>query len=577
MNSLVIQSTMSTFRWNAVGVNIQKFPRVNSAGLPTSTLYCKLPSLYEPFVIRWPRRKDTRYDTPTDKKAGRFHGTGRIETRSTCCGIQIQSWCPSSWMPRTKMEQWDKAWKIWNATDEECRPEESEYGGRAPNDAQADYSATQRCNLRKDTIEVVDEVGIAAGYTTHAKLTAPSESPSQIPTVGLEDGWFAGLRARLASLGTSSLDIIVAGYKEFSSTERNFILPGIDHSLLLIPASRVKWIVNQADSALDSAAMQKELEGNIRRDLTRSLPSLIPEIIDELEGAIDDGWVCDTDKWNDVVVFETMLKVVAITSNRVFIGLPLCHNEEYLKNAGAFTRDVATSSMVLRMFPGFLKPLVSWLALIPNRWHFCHCSKYLIPVIQRRIADREIALQTGNLKSLPNDFTAWMMNDLDDHPITDRTPRKIALRLMGVNFAAIHTKSKQVLRGNNGKWDKVALAKIIKTDSALRESLRVSTFMSHGMHRLVSDPKGIIVEDGTQIPRGSRLGVVVYAIHHDDNLYPNADNYDTFRFSRAREGVAITAADDAQPGSKENLAKVLESKNLSTVTTSDTFLSFGHG
>ncbi|KAH8686129.1 cytochrome P450 [Tricladium varicosporioides] len=459
---------------------------------------------------------------------------------------------------------------------------------------------------------------IAAGYSTHAKLNATAEFPPQVPSVGLYQGWFAGLRSRLASLSSGALDVINSGYKEFSRNERSFILPGLDRSMLLVPASQIKWIVDQADSVLDSGAMQREVlqsdwtlldplmaqnpihEGVVRRDLTRSLSGLIPEIVEELEGAISDGWGSDTQRWNDVVVFETMMKVVARTSNRIFVGSPLCRNDEYLENAGAFSQDVPVAAGFLRLFPEFLKPLISLFVLIPNRWHFHKCAKHLIPFIHKRIADKTLAQKNGDLKSLPNDFTTWIINELDNHPPSERTPRKIALRLMTLNFAAVHTSTftatnllfdlfssppelgyvqeiraeiEQALKESNGVWDKVSVAKLVKTDSALRESLRISTFMSHGMDRLVTDPKGITMKDGTQLPRGSRIGFATWALHHDDDFYPEANTYDAFRFSRARED----SVPSSQLSNKQNLAKVLEQRNLSTVTTSDRFLSFGHG
>jgi cytochrome P450 len=64
------------------------------------------------------------------------------------------------------------------------------------------------------------------------------------------------------------------------------------------------------------------------------------------------------------------------------------------------------------------------------------------------------------------------------------------------------------------------------------------------------------MEDGLHLPQGTKVGTSTYSIHHDENLYQNANVYDALRFSRARE---------------ESI-DMLKAKNLSTVTTSDTFL-----
>ena len=50
------------------------------------------------------------------------------------------------------------------------------------------------------------------------------------------------------------------------------------------------------------------------------------------------------------------------------------------------------------------------------------------------------------------------------------------------------------------------MAKLLNVDSAIRESLRISTFMYHGMDRLLVDPKGVTMSDGLHLPMGRGLG-----------------------------------------------------------------------
>jgi len=391
--------------------------------------------------------------------------------------------------------------------------------------------------------------------------------------------------------------------------------------MVLVPVSQVKWITDQADHILNANEMQREVLQSdytfldstlarnpihdlvIRRDLTRYLGVLIPDIEEELNVGVDELWGKDTEKWSEVVVFSTMLKIVARTSNRVFVGLPLCRNDDYLNNAGGFSQDIPISAALLRLIPRILKPFLSWIPLLPNRWHLYKASRYLLPFIRGRISELDAAKATGE-KVQWNDFTGWYLKQVADHPDpAERAPEKIVKRLMVVNFAAIHTSTftatnvlfdlfssptaaedvkelreeiETVLAENNGKWDKVAVAKLIKTDSALRESLRISTFMSHGMDRVVVDPKGVTMNDGLHLSQGTRIGTSTYSIHHDNSVYENASTYDAFRFSRVRARAAKSSETHGALN-KEDLAKVLEAKNLSTVTTSDTFLSFGHG
>jgi hypothetical protein len=122
------------------------------------------------------------------------------------------------------------------------------------------------------------------------------------------------------------------------------VLPVIDGAHILIPGSQVKWIADQGDHILNAGAMQRLNlqaehtfldpslarnpihENTIRRELTRYLGSLIPQIEDELKVSVTECWGSDTENWNEVGVFSTMIKIVARTSNRVFVGLPLCEH-----------------------------------------------------------------------------------------------------------------------------------------------------------------------------------------------------------------------------------------------------------
>jgi hypothetical protein len=361
----------------------------------------------------------------------------------------------------------------------------------------------------------------------------------------------------------------------------------------------------------------------VRRHLTRSLGSLIEEIEEELAVGVTHYWGKDAESWTEVPVFDTMNKVVARASNRIFVGLPLCENyrvwrvnillirvgrnDDYLDNAGSFAGDVALSGTLLKLVPAMLQPFVAWIFVLPNRYHLYKASKFLIPFIKQRMLDLDQAQKTGNARPDLNDYTTWHIKEVELDPI-ESTPQKIANRIMTINFAAIHTSTftatnilfdlyssplvdtyvkeireevAKALSESGGKWDKNTIAKLIKTDSAVRESLRISTFMSTGMDRVVVDPHGATMTNGLHLPQGTRVGTSTYWIHHDDSVYENAMTYDAFRFSRPRE-IAIAAGKVRMEGNetesmqgsvkKEELAKLLESKNLATVTTSDTFL-----
>lgn len=221
----------------------------------------------------------------------------------------------------------------------------------------------------------------------------------------------------------------------------------------------------------------------------------------------------------------------------------------------------------------------------------------------------------------PNDFMTWLIRDaLKRGDQVELKPEILALRVLVVNFAAIHTstftvtntlidliasppemgfldgireEAERVLKESNGVWTKAGLAKMIRVDSAIRESMRLSGFSSRGLVRKVKPDAGVTLEDGLHLNKGTQLGISAYSVHHDDTIFEQPKVYDAFRFSRPRETFAASQglsvddvggdnATDEKPVSddattKAGLSEVLKHKNLSMVSTSETFLPFGHG
>lgn len=116
----------------------------------------------------------------------------------------------------------------------------------------------------------------------------------------------------------------------------------INGECVLLPPSYTDWIINQPDDVLNvkevhRQALQTEYtmahpvivqhpfhEDVVRRDLTRQLGSLTEEIMDELAAGFDQYWGMDTEDWKEICVWEDTMKIIAMTSNRIFVGLPLC-------------------------------------------------------------------------------------------------------------------------------------------------------------------------------------------------------------------------------------------------------------
>ena len=128
----------------------------------------------------------------------------------------------------------------------------------------------------------------------------------------------------------------------------------------------------------------------VRSQLTRSLGDLYLEISDEITTAFDDvldlrgngehvipSFPCaiheelEHSEWKSVPALSSTQKIVCRTTNRVFVGLPLCvppplhfvfiscvlgRDPEWIDLNIQYTIDIMKGGAVLGLFPNFLKP-----------------------------------------------------------------------------------------------------------------------------------------------------------------------------------------------------------------------------
>jgi cytochrome P450 len=310
----------------------------------------------------------------------------------------------------------------------------------------------------------------------------------------------------------------------------------------------------------------------IRKTLTRNLGANFHLIRDEVSQSFQDILSLEGNEWKKIPAMDTILKVVSRTSNRLFVGLPLCRDPDYMELNIQFTVDVMVVASILRMFPKFMRPLVNkWITKVPA----CRARalKHLTPLIEERLQKEK---QYGkDWPGKPNDALTWLIERAEEKR---RTPYDLCLRILGINFAAIHTSSITFLQVlyhlaaepkyvpelrqevervvEEDGWTRDALERMVKIDSFIRESTRLNPLSVQVMNRKVI--KDFTFSNGTFLPVGSTLAIPLYPVHHNEATYSQPDVFDPFRFSRMKEA----AGDD---------------RKMQIINPSPDFLSFGIG
>ncbi|KAF8271105.1 hypothetical protein EI94DRAFT_635637 [Lactarius quietus] len=116
----------------------------------------------------------------------------------------------------------------------------------------------------------------------------------------------------------------------------------------------------QAEYTLDLLDIDDDYHADIMRSkLTRNIADSFKEVLDELVQSLDASIPVHGDDWVKVPVTETIQRVVCETMNYVFVGHPLCRDQDYLNLNLNFAISVIKFATIISMFPKPLKPIVA--------------------------------------------------------------------------------------------------------------------------------------------------------------------------------------------------------------------------
>ncbi|KAL2871230.1 cytochrome P450 [Aspergillus lucknowensis] len=407
------------------------------------------------------------------------------------------------------------------------------------------------------------------------------------------------LKTRLAYL-TDCEALFREAYQKYSKIGKAVIIPGFGfRDEIILPASSLRWVLAQPEGVLsvDHAfaevdqvqyalghtkyvvdAWQGQL---VRKELNAVLETIVDGLNEELGVAFDAYFGTDEDNWKTIDLLETVRMVVAQAASRFTIGLPLCRNEQYLRDSFDVIDGCIINAGVTGGTPPMLRPLVGPFVGLKSRLAQRRVRKHFEPIYRARME----ALKHS--KDEPQDYFQMMLRFAQkERPEEFHDVDTMSGRLTAANFGSMHQTSIQVtnmllnimgsdaeyntiavlrdevtrVMGSDTAWTKSTVSQMTRADSVSRETLRCHSFGGRVMHRMVM-VDGLETDSGVKLPKGCLISFLSQPVHADEDKYEDPLKFDPFRFSRIRE-----AADDPSKGNK-----------LSFVTTSADHLPFGHG
>lgn len=181
-------------------------------------------------------------------------------------------------------------------------------------------------------------------YVAYLTVKSYTQKLPDLPIVGLRPGeWFGLFRAGWRNL-LGAEDAIRHAYAQYTKHGLPCIMPvaGAGH-LILMPPSAVRWTVEQPDDILDNltpfydiiqfdrtfpipvlARKTTHHHHVVTRDLTSQVGYLVSDLLDEAEKDLDVRWGSNDQNWTEFTLYETLIKLVSKTTNRLLVGPVLC-------------------------------------------------------------------------------------------------------------------------------------------------------------------------------------------------------------------------------------------------------------
>lgn len=192
-------------------------------------------------------------------------------------------------------------------------------------------------------------------------------------------------------------------------------------------------------------------------------------------------------EWQAKPLRETVLRLIARISSRVFLGDELCRNEDWLKVTREYTVDSFRAAEELRLWPASVRFAVHW--FLPScrkaRDHVATARRVIKPVLEKRREQKKV---DGDKVDF-DDALEWFEKEAKG------TPYDPAVAQLVLSMAAIHTTTDlicQVLTDltrhpemlqpvrdeiigalQDGGWKKTSLYNMKLLDSVIKESQRM--------------------------------------------------------------------------------------------------------
>ncbi|CAA7267668.1 unnamed protein product [Cyclocybe aegerita] len=288
----------------------------------------------------------------------------------------------------------------------------------------------------------------------------------------------------------------------------------------------------------------------IRTRITRTLPTLVPKMCETAAEFLRETIPDTGNGWATLPALDVMSECASRITARMFVGSTPAHDKEYTRLCIQWVLGIVKTSILLNSAPNFTRRTLNWL-FNPLPRILDQATKNLTSFINQRVSSLHEKSEEEESNETLLDGLLRLNNDrpLDTSLITKK--------LLSGSFAAIHTTSNILtfailylasrpeyipwLREEvstcvrNGQWTKSSIESMVRLESFLQESMRLSSVSAVSVLRRTVQP--LTLSDGSYIPEGTILLASSLPAHRDPSKYPNPDAFDGRRFHTEEDSL----------------------------------------
>ncbi|KAL9044268.1 MAG: hypothetical protein Q9214_002582, partial [Letrouitia sp. 1 TL-2023] len=182
----------------------------------------------------------------------------------------------------------------------------------------------------------------------------------------------------------------------------------------------------------------------IKNDLTLNIARTFCDLQDEVKYAVGRE-IGECAEWTPINIYSRSLQIGGLASGRIFVGLPLCRDQEWVDKSISYAIDTMAGIRAVNAYSPLLCPFVApFLPELRKLRSYKRRAAQMLPFGHAKSTDN-LSLETGNYEAASDanskqfNLISWMIGHSKDIPRVQ--PEFIAKEQLFAAFGAIHVTS----------------------------------------------------------------------------------------------------------------------------------------